>query len=341
MIEEMAAALCAYITAHGPNRTNPQVLDLVSINAGWESDVYAFDLECGPSADRVRLPLILRIYPGDGAADKAAYEHRALTLLAAQGYPVPRVDALEIADSPFGKPFVLMERVPGVLMAHLARDASREAQSGYLRQAIDLLVRLHRLDWRPFVADPAAFESADGLGQVRQTLSRWERLAEPFGISSALAQLAWFSERLADVPPGRPAVIHLDYHGYNILVDADGSTTVIDWTCTEVSDPRVDLAWTLLLYHGDGPAFHDAVVREYERAAGATAEGLDYFYALACWRRVWSVAIALLQGAGAVGMRPGAEETIRRSLPAVGAFYRTLAQATGVSSPEVAALLGA
>jgi aminoglycoside phosphotransferase (APT) family kinase protein len=342
MSSDLAPSLCAYIAARYPERTGVQVRDLVNINAGWESDVYSFDLEYGPPERRTREPLILRIYPGEHAALKARHEHHALSLLGKQGYPAPRVEALEVDASPLagGKPFILMERVPGMLMGRLTRNASREEGARYLAQAIDLLVRLHRLDWRPFAHDPAAYTAPDGRAHLRQTLADWGRMAEPFHVPSARAQLAWFGDHLGDVPPGRPAVIHLDFHTNNILVSEDGTATVIDWTCLMVSDPRVDLAWALVLASGGGPALGEAIVCGYERAAGGPVEGLAFFYALACWRRVWSVAIALLHGAGAVGMRPGAEDAIRQSLPAVATFYRALVEATAIPAPEIEGLLG-
>ena len=343
MYDDLAPSLCAYTAARCPARSDPQVLDLVNINTGWESDVYAFDLEYGPPEGRTRVPLILRIYPGEYAALKARHEHRALSLLGAQGYPAPRVEALEVEASPLagGKPFLLMERVPGALMGRLTQSASPKENARYLCQASDLLVRLHRLDWRPFAQDPAAHTAPDGRAHLRRTIEDWERMAAPFDAPSAQAQLAWFSEHLGDVSPGRPAVIHLDFHMYNILVDDDGRATVIDWTCLTVSDPRVDLAWTMVLPSDGGPALREALVREYVRASGEPVEDLDWFYALACWRRVWSVAISLLYGAGSVGMRPGAEDAIRCSLPAVAGFHRTLVEATGVEAPEVEGLLGA
>ncbi len=41
--------------------------------------------------------------------------------------------------------------------------------------------------------------------------------------------------------------VHWDYHPGNVLLRDDSSAVVIDWTQIDVSDPRFDLAWTLLL----------------------------------------------------------------------------------------------
>ncbi|MHB1293801.1 MAG: phosphotransferase family protein [Anaerolineae bacterium] len=339
MVPDTAARLQHYLAVRYPTCSSLQVLGLANINTGWESDVYALDLAYGPPSARICEPLILRLYPGEGAARKAAAEFQSLALLAAQGYPVPHVSLLECDATTFGQPFVLMERVPGTLMGRLMHGAPPEVSAGYLRQAMELLVRLHRLDWRAFVSDAAAYESADGHAQVRRTLEEWARITAAYPLEGAAKALAWFQEHLAEVPPGRPAVIHLDFHQNNILVADDGSARVIDWTCLTVSDPRLDLAWTLVVNHGAGPALRAAIVAAYERAAGEPVRGLGYFDLLACWRRVWSVTVALLHGAGSLGMRPGAEVMIRRSLPEVASMYRAIVEGTGVRAPDVERLL--
>ncbi len=348
MHDVMTAALRQYLLQRFPQRRDPAVLDLTSLTAGWESDVFSFDLVHGPPEDRTREPLILRLYPGPAALAraKAAHEFRALRLLARAGYPVPRVDALEADASPFGPPFLLMERVRGEVLGRLAQGAEPGRRRAYLRLTMTLLARLHRLDPRPFAESPAALGAADGRAPLRAMLDRWQAQIAALSGSAALGRdgaleglWGWFRAGAETVPPGRPAVIHLDFHQNNILLREDGSPVVIDWTGLDVADPRVDLAWTLVLSYGGGPALQAAMLAEYERASGAAVEGLAYFSALAAARRVWSVCAALTLGAGALGMRPGAEEAIRRSLPAVAAHYRTVVATTGQRLPAVEELL--
>jgi aminoglycoside phosphotransferase (APT) family kinase protein len=44
-----------------------------------------------------------------------------------------------------------------------------------------------------------------------------------------------------------PALLHLDYHPMNVLIDRDQISAVIDWTNARGGDPRADLARTALL----------------------------------------------------------------------------------------------
>jgi aminoglycoside phosphotransferase (APT) family kinase protein len=106
----------AYLARSRSAWPDPQVETLTCINAGWESDVYAFDLAHGPAAARQRAPLVLRVYPGAGARDKSAREFNGMRLLHRAGYPAPEVFLLERDASPFGNPFVLMERIDGQML---------------------------------------------------------------------------------------------------------------------------------------------------------------------------------------------------------------------------------
>ena len=155
MSDEMEAKLQAYLVTRESQWSSPVVHDLRSISVGWESDVYAFDLEHGTMGARQRLPLILRIYPGEVAADKAAREFGGMSLLYRAGYPVPAVHLLEREASPFGPPFVIMDRVDGSMWRQL-RDliptaCRRSSPSSFAA------ITLHRLDWRPLVPDPARY----------------------------------------------------------------------------------------------------------------------------------------------------------------------------------------
>ncbi len=339
----MRAALQGYIGRAFPDRPDAVVHDLVSISVGWESDVYAFDLEWGPAAARRRQALVLRIYPGADACTKSGREFHGMQRLHAAGYPVPRVLALERDASPFGKPFVIMERVAGEsLWPHLFRSAEPR-QSRLLDLFCALFVRLHRLDWRPFaVAEPPGHASypdnpyafVDGwLALVRATTAR-------FSLADADVLLDWLAARRDRVPCRRPAPVHWDFHPANVLLAADGSATVIDWTQIELSDPRFDLAWTLVLVGAaEGWSWRERILAGYTRLAGAAPEELDWFEAAACGKRLFSVAVSLTAGPEALGMRPEAVAMMRRQFPVLRNVYQLLTRRTSLRLPGIERLL--
>lgn len=67
-MNDVPGCLQAYCARAFPDKQRVQINDLVNVNAGWESEVYSFDVEHGPPGQRRREELILRIYPGDDAS---------------------------------------------------------------------------------------------------------------------------------------------------------------------------------------------------------------------------------------------------------------------------------
>ena len=334
--------LQSYFAAAFPERAAPVVADLVSLNVGWESDVYAFTAVWGPPAQRVRAALILRIYPGNDAYEKSGKEYDALALLRSAGYPVPRVDRLEREASPFGKPFLIMERVPGRPMWHSMFHSAPWTRKKLLRLFCGLFVRLHALDWRSRLPNPAEFEPGGAHGVVERQLDLWQEIigASKSGMGGFAKNWEWLRSHQHDVISDHAAPVHWDFHPENMLLKKDGSAVVIDWTAFDLTDYRFDLAWTLLLIGcNEHPKWRQPVLREYERQAGREVEGLEFFDVAACVRRLFSVIISVNYGAEQLGMRPGAEAIMRKQAPSLARVYRLLLQRTGLPIPEVEAFL--
>ncbi len=91
MSDDMQGRLQAYYAHAFPARQEVRVSDMVSISAGWESDIYSFAVEHGPAGERKSEELILCIYPGDDAHGKSASEFHGMSQLYKAGYPVPQV----------------------------------------------------------------------------------------------------------------------------------------------------------------------------------------------------------------------------------------------------------
>lgn len=332
--------LQAYIRGAFPDRTAPDVVDLHEISAGWESDVYAFDLLTGSGEDRVRELLVLRIYPGADAYDKSALEFRALRDLYRVGYPVPRVLSLAQEASPFDQPFLIMARVPGHGMWRETFSGPEDEQQVYFELFMELFVRLHRLPWRHFVDEAAASSITEHPYLfVDHWLTRMRAFFDRFGQPGYEAVLDWLLARRELMACERPAPIHWDYHPENILWSERGAV-VIDWTQFEVADPRFDLAWTMTLIGSEeGEQVRERIRRTYERMTGAPVVNLDPFEVFACAKRLASVTLSLSAGAEQLGMRAGAEAMMREQVPALRHVYDRLQALSGLTIPEVDALL--
>ena len=336
---EIQSGLLRLYEREFPSWERMRILGLTRISEGWENDVYSFTVEYKEAAQKNREDLILRIYPGDDALQKSAREFNAMKQLYEVGFPVPQVLLLELDDSFFGKPFVIMEKIDGRLMGTVVDEAGDEKKQALLTLFCTMFVDLHALDWRPFASDPSLHETREQSAIIRHRLSQWQEYAHALQMDGFDPLFDWLRERIFEVRFERPSVLHMDYHPWNILLRDDGAAFVIDWTSVEVFDFRLDLAWTLLLISTYGnPEVREPVLDEYERVAGRKVEQIEYFEAAACLRRLFSICASLSAGADKMGMRPGAE-AMMKDVNHIGNVYAVLRGRTGVTVTEVEELL--
>jgi aminoglycoside phosphotransferase (APT) family kinase protein len=314
-----------------PGWEQSRVGDLALIGQGWESKIYGFTVTLPDST----LDLALRMYTGDDGPDKALRESGGMPQLRTVGYPVPQILLFELNPAPLGLPFVVMERITGSdLWSEM--HSHPEERSDYERVLGDLLVELHRLEWRPFLAegDPVPRQSHDVM---RRNLGLWSEVVTAVPAAGFAEALNWFSARLDDVAPLQPAVTHNDFHPGNILITPEGSVFVIDWTALAVSDPRLDLAWTLMLMElGDGAEPRQRILERY--AAELSIDDLDYFMAAACVKRLYSLVVSLTHGPEVLGMRPGAAVEMQHQLAGAAGIYSQFTTITGHRLPSFEAL---
>ncbi|MFC2037246.1 phosphotransferase family protein [Chloroflexota bacterium] len=340
MSDDMQSRLESFCARAFPAKQGMRVTGLAHISAGWESDMYSFIVESGTEEARRGEELILRIYPGDDAHIKSAREYRGMSLLYEAGYPVPQVLILEREDSPFGRPFVIMERIQGQMLWPLWFGSPEEKQKELLTLFCELFARLHTLEWRPFVQDVAPYDAGDPYILLDRELDKLRSYLTRFPIPGFLPIVEWLEQRRDLVPCNRPAVIHWDYHPGNILLGDDGSAVVVDWTQVDLSDARFDPAWTLVLVSTyEGEVWHKRILHEYERLAGAKVEQLAFFEVFACLKRLYSVAASLAYGPASLGMRPGAGAMMVQQMGATQRVYDLLLARTGVAVLEIEKLL--
>jgi len=342
MSDDMQRRLQAYYARAFPARQGVRVSDLVNVSAGWETDVYSFVVEHGPPGGRQCEELILRIYPGDEAHSESAHEFHAMRQLHKAGYPVPLVLIVEREKSPFGKPFVIMERIKGQMLWPVLAHSPEEKRRELLSLFCKLFVQLHTLEWRPFVHDVARYNTGDPFTFVDRELDKWRLLLARFPKPGFVPVLEWLETRRDQVPCLQPSLIHWDYHPGNIILRDDGSAVVIDWTQLDISDSRFDLAWTLLLMSTQESAeWRDLILQEYERLAGAKVEQITYFDMAACAKRLFFVVVALADGPEVLGMRREAVTKMKGLMGAFRKVYDLLLERSGVRMAEVERLLAA
>ena len=107
-----------------------------------------------------------------------------------------------------------------------------------------------------------------------------------------------------------------------------------------VADPRMDLAWTLLLMSTYGnPEARGIILDEYERIADHKVNQIEYFEVIASLRRLFSILVSLSAGADKLGMRPEAVAMMKQQAKHVENVYSILRDRTGIDVPEVEAII--
>lgn len=322
-----------------PSWEGTRILDLARISDGWETDVFSFTVEYEKAGERNSKDLILRIYPGDYAPHKSATEFNTMKQLYEVGYKVPRVLLLGSDDVPFGKPFVIMERINGRSLGDVIYQSPDEKKLELANLFCKMFVELHALDWRPFAPSLSRRATVDLPAIVNDLLSRWQGHVYSYRGDGFAPIYDWLRERLPDVRFGRPSLIHWDYHPWNVLLRDDGAAFVIDWTGARVSDFRLDLAWTLVLMSTQGPPeVRGIILGGYEHAAGHRVEQIEFFEVAACLRRLSDIYVSLTAGAEKMSLRPGTEAMMKNA-GHIESVYALLRERAGTRIPEVEELV--
>jgi aminoglycoside phosphotransferase (APT) family kinase protein len=158
-------------------------------------------------------------------------EHRVLRALESLPLRMPRAVAYHERDA--SDTWLLMTRLPGRSFWEVLLNADPPARARQLRTLGTLLRDLHA------TAPPPALASG-GSWVDRQLEAARRNLAWCDGSPELLARL--HANRPA---PQRETLIHGDLALDNVLIDADGSMSLIDWAGGDVGDPRYDIALAL------------------------------------------------------------------------------------------------
>jgi aminoglycoside phosphotransferase (APT) family kinase protein len=225
-------------------------------------------------------------------------QFRCMQIVAeASDVPVPRMRWWEPDTSVIGEPFYVMDRVDGeapsdnppyTVMGFLA-DATPDEQRSLYCQEIDLLVKLHAIDWQKAglgFLDRKKF-GPPGFGQqlayYRDFLA-WAAEGRPQPtVEAALDYLD------SNVPEGRDRVVLNwgDARPSNIMVRDFRPVAVLDWEMATLGPPECDVAWFVYLnrFLSDGVGApplagfpgEEETIALYEASGGAKLHDLHYY----------------------------------------------------------------
>lgn len=309
MTAQLNAQLLAYYTQQPATGQQPEILDLQALTNGWASSVYSFTLRYRDADEVVSQRLVLKMYNDNmDGIDRALKERHALYHLRAARYPVPGVVLVETDPAYLGRPFIVMERIEGRLLADRLAAADERERRELVQLFVGLMTSLHKLG--PLVLVPR-MQPVSSFALVNREVHTLRGLANQYDRPELLPLVEWLYERRKAAPTAQPVITHRDFHPWNVLVTDSGIPYVIDWGW-QVSDARYDLAWTLTLLARSGEeTLRDLVLAEYERVTGGAVEALAYFETLATTRWLFDISHSLRTGDA---LRDGAGAAFRMAM---------------------------
>jgi len=224
-------------TAHAPELRFVSPPERVA--GGFWAEIWAVELEGGP--DDLNGDVVIRVMPDTGIAEREILVQQEVVR---QGFSAPRVRLTGDANAGLGRPFMVMDRVPGRPPIPPVTGTAALAAIGLASIRLpDLMARtaarLHTLDPAPLRSKLESLEGARvDVGDLLSLLG--ERAAE--------ADRPDLANAAEDMPRTRPpsereAICHGDLHPFNLLVEGE-QVSVIDWTVALIADPAFDLAFT-------------------------------------------------------------------------------------------------
>ncbi len=286
-----------FLAEHVPALEPPLRFEL--IGEGRSNLTYRVTSPATGTSAVLRRPPLGHVLP---TAHDMAREHRILSALADTDVPVPRPLALCEDAAVNGMPFYVMEERRGVVIEDHLPDGIATTPEERRRiglGVVDVLARLHAVDWK--AAGLEGFGRPEGYlaRQVRRWTQQWERSrVEPLpAIDELMRRLA------AALPESPPAtIVHGDYRLGNLSLDpADPGrvVAVFDWEMATLGDPLADLGYLLMSWGEPGDpkvagvgSFRDVTTAPgfptraelraaYAERTGRSVESLDFYVVLA------------------------------------------------------------
>jgi aminoglycoside phosphotransferase (APT) family kinase protein len=236
-----AVAVGAFVRAHVPGLTG--IPEITQFRGGASNLTYQLAFE--------NKVVILRCAPGGAKAKSAHNMEREFEVMRQLKPFFPAVpDTLIYCHdvAVIGRPFYLMEKIPGIILrANLpdGLDMSPDAVRALCCNAIDQLIHLHGID----IESSGLSGFGKGAGYVQRQVEGWSdryKKAKTWNVPAFKGVMEWLAQHLPQEE--HICFIHNDFRFDNLVLDPDDPPQIIgvlDWEMATVGDRFMDLGNTL------------------------------------------------------------------------------------------------
>ncbi|HWT77111.1 MAG TPA: aminoglycoside phosphotransferase family protein [Mobilitalea sp.] len=320
-----------------------EVSDVNYINIGNENDVYSFIAGIKTDGIIVKKDLIIRIFAGFYADERAKNEYSNLQKLKIAGYPVPELSGMDLSGIYIDRPFFIMERIIGKNLHDALNNADEKTYDRLMDAWIELFIDLHKLDCSDFKEGGfflktlfpyvSIFDQEHPFSSIDNYINSCKFLLNIYhGENEFSKPLEWLEEHKFEVPCVKPSVIHQDFNDNNILVDNLEKLYVIDWSGMDISDFRLDLASVIQVWTKyKDLKLRDRILSTYEKMSGSSVDHIEYFEAAACLRKILLASVSLNNNINKHGIKSNDE--VNQELLQYQSTYNYWLKITGISIP--------
>lgn len=310
--ESYREALDGWMKRQRPEADDLRVHDVDMPRAtGFSNETVFFRASWREGGAEATERFVARIEPEGGALfpqqtpacrHSVEVQHRVMKDVEATGAaPIAPSLAFEADTSVLGRPFFVMEFVEGVIPADVPRystdgflkeEATPAERARMLRDGIETMAAIHRLDWRATGLDwlDPSGTGAPGLG-LQLDLYEETAARQLAGRDHPVLKecLAWLRANADDLPVG---LSWGDARLGNMIWRDYRCVAVVDWEAASLVPPQADIGWWVMF---DRQSFDDMgaprlegfptreeMVGIWEEASGLSAGNIDYWeiYAL-------------------------------------------------------------
>ena len=231
MQEELASALSKKLLEVG---IEGKVSNLEPLTGGASKEIWKFEVS------NAKQPTKMILRRGSGIegplAIKTADEARIQKEVIKVGAPVPKILAVSKNEEELGDSYI-MHFVEGESIARkILRDKEyKKALPILAYQCGEAIAKIHNVDINNFSFLPKK-PAEDQLEDLYSTYQSFEQPSPVFEYA-----YLWLKEQ--DFSNFQESLVHGDFRLGNIIVNADGLQSIIDWELAHIGNPLQDLGW--------------------------------------------------------------------------------------------------
>jgi len=277
-----------YLKFRMPQAETLCVTGVGKITGGQSRETISFEAQWTEEGREITRSLIIRMDPTASLLESNRdMEYGVLASLESTPVLVPKVYWLEDDEKWLGRPFFIMEKLPGTTTPNrlgLFAPENPELRAKIAEQWVKILAHIHTADWKglglSFLGVPEA-----GTDCATREIDKWEKVIDKHKLEPQpilTEALLWLKNNKPEAE--RITLVHGDYKQDNILFENEKITAILDWEMSHLGDPMEDLGWSCMaFYRQDTPLICGLLEREkflqyYEDFSGIKVDERNVFF---------------------------------------------------------------